>query len=140
MCWTNSCCFSFQHSLFSIMQGSAYSESSTCIFFFWSLFALGMTVRDILIVRLLDTVTTEYNRPMSFHFAFLVWILVTVCKRCIYTMPCTLVTLDFQRARAYHCGLCKVYCTVLVFNCVEPWLLSVCTEMHFNPSIKRQDI
>lgn len=33
----------------------------------------------------------------------------------IYTMPCTLVTLDFQRARAFHVGLCKnvLHCPIL---------------------------
>lgn len=52
------------------MQGSAYSESSTCVFFLWSLFALGMTVADILIVGLLDTVMRDDSKPMSFHLPF----------------------------------------------------------------------
>lgn len=100
------------------MQSASYSESSTWIFFLWSLFALGVTVGDILIVGLLDTGIREENRLMSFHFAFLIWILVK-CKRYIYTMPCTLVTLDFQRARAFHCGPRLQLCRTMALVCLH---------------------
>lgn len=61
-------------------------------------------------------------RSMPFQFAFYVWILF-ICEGvgCIYTMPCTLVTLDIQRARAFHRrALQKLYCTVPFSSCVKP--------------------
>lgn len=55
-----------------------------------------------------------------------------VRTECIYTMPCTLVTLDFQRARAFHGGLCKMYCTVPFSSCVTPRPLFASWKMYLS--------
>lgn len=58
---------------------------------------------------------------------------------CIYTMPCTLVTLDFQIARPFLLEdsakkkRMGKYCTVPFFSCVKPWPLSADREMY--PSV-----
>lgn len=50
----------------------------------------------------------------------------------IYTMPCTLVTPDFQRERAFHWGLCINYCTVPSSFCVKPQSLCAYIEMYLS--------
>ena len=83
---------------------------------------------------------------MSFNFAFICVDIIFMYGgiQYIYTLPCTLVMLDFQRARAFSetiftqpaicsdvvhavwiwsTGLCKMYCTVPFPSCLKSWPL-----------------
>lgn len=77
-----------------------------------------MTAADILIVVLFLCCDMERCETNVILVCLLCMDAIYMCVwgGRIYKMPCTLVTLDFQRARAFHRGLCKnvLHCPILL--------------------------